>query len=90
MINAKRHTHFWIPYFLLKTNAPAPKSLVLTKMHLIIYKSDHADKYSWARGLNRGSYMSAHALLNLLYKLGKRDKMHARLVERFISFSQQV
>ena len=23
----------------------------------------------------RGSYMSAHALLNLLYKLGKRDKM---------------
>ena len=44
-------------------------------MYLIIYKSDHADIYSWARGLNRGSYMSAHALLNLLYKLGKRDKM---------------
>ena len=25
--------------------------------------------------LNRGSYMSAHALLNLLNELGKRDKM---------------
>ena len=26
-------------------------------------------------GLHRGSYMSAHVLLNLLNKLGKRDKM---------------
>ena len=26
-------------------------------------------------GLNRGSYMSAHVLLNLLNELGKRDKM---------------
>ena len=26
-------------------------------------------------GINRGSYMSAHVLLNLLNKLGKRDKM---------------
>ena len=25
--------------------------------------------------INRGSYMSAHVLLNLLNKLGKRDKM---------------
>ena len=25
--------------------------------------------------LDRGSYMSAHVLLNLLNKLGKRDKM---------------
>ena len=25
--------------------------------------------------VNRGSYMSAHVLLNLLYELGKRDKM---------------
>ena len=25
--------------------------------------------------LNRGSYMSAHVLLNLLHELGKRDKM---------------
>ena len=24
---------------------------------------------------NRGSYMSAHVLLNLLYELGKRDEM---------------
>ena len=27
------------------------------------------------RGLHRGSYMSAHDLLNLLNELGKRDKM---------------
>ena len=26
-------------------------------------------------GIYRGSYMSAHVLLNLLNKLGKRDKM---------------
>ena len=32
--------------------------------------------------------MSAHVLLNLLNELEKRDKM--RLVEHFISFSQQV
>ena len=28
---------------------------------------------------NRGSYMSAHVLLNLLNKLGKRDKMRGLL-----------
>ena len=33
--------------------------------------------------LNRGSYMSAHVLLNLLNELGKR-------AEHFISFSQRV
>ena len=27
------------------------------------------------RAINRGSYMSAHVLLNLLNELGKRDKM---------------
>ena len=31
---------------------------------------------SWTSGhLNRGSYISTHVLLNLLYELGKRDKM---------------
>ena len=34
--------------------------------------------------LHRVSYMSAHVLLNLLNKLGKRDK-NARLAEHFIS-----
>ena len=29
----------------------------------------------YASLLNRGSYMSAHVLLNLLNELGKRDKM---------------
>ena len=38
--------------------------------------------------LNRGSYMSAHVLLNLLNELRKRNK-NAMLVEHFISFSQQ-
>ena len=28
-------------------------------------------------GLNRGSYMSAYVLLNLLNELGKRDKMRS-------------
>ena len=37
----------------------------------------------------RGSYMSAHVLLNLLNELGKRDKMRG-LAEHFISFSQRV
>ena len=32
--------------------------------------------------------MSAHVLFNLLYKLGKRDKM--RGLQHFISFSQQI
>ena len=32
-------------------------------------------KMSLISSLNRGSYMSAHALLNLLNELGKRDKM---------------
>ena len=31
------------------------------------------------RGLNRGSYMSAHVLLNLLSELGKRHKMRGLL-----------
>ena len=29
----------------------------------------------FAHEINRGSYMSAHILLNLLNELGKRDKM---------------
>ena len=29
--------------------------------------------------INRGSYMSAHVLLNLLNELGKRDKMRGLL-----------
>ena len=33
----------------------------------------HAHYY--ANYFNRGSYMSAHVLLNLLNELGKRDKM---------------
>ena len=36
---------------------------------------------------NRGSYMSAHVLLNLLNKLGKRDKM--RGLPSILSLSQR-
>ena len=45
-----------------------------------VFDDDNNDKLStlyWLPGLhkNRGSYMSAHVLLNLLNELGKRDKM---------------
>ena len=39
--------------------------------------------------INRGSYMSAHVLLNLINELGKKDKMQC-FAEHFITFSQQV
>ena len=38
--------------------------------------------------IHRGSYMSAHVLLNLLNELGRRE--NARLAEHFIPFSQRV
>ena len=34
--------------------------------------------------VNRGSYMSAHVLLNLLKELGKRDKMRGSLSILFL------
>ena len=40
------------------------------------------------RVFHRGYYMSAHVLLNLLNKLGKRDKMGG--LPSIFSFSQQV
>ena len=36
---------------------------------------DNSIYYSPGHEINRGSYMSAHVLLNLLNELGKRDKM---------------
>ena len=39
--------------------------------------------------INRGSYMSAHVLLNLLNELGKRDKMRG-LPSSLSLFSQRV
>ena len=38
--------------------------------------------------INRGSYMSAHVLMNLLNELGKINNV--RLAEHFIYFSQRV
>ena len=44
--------------------SPEPTLLALTKFGMIRVPDE-----------NRGSYMSAHVLLNLLNELGKRDKM---------------
>ena len=41
---------------------------------LFIVHFDDRDRAN-NRNLHRGSYMSAHVLLNLLNELGKRDKM---------------
>ena len=38
-------------------------------------KSTFAHDCNYIAPINRGSYMSAHVLLNLLNELGKRDKM---------------
>ena len=58
-------------------------------LHLIVllfdYKMSMKNLPLMKNILNRGSYMSAHVLLNLLNELGK-----VRLDEHFISFSQRV
>ena len=41
--------------------------------HFLVYTPLHDKKMAYL--IYRGSYMSAHVLLNLLNKLGKRDKM---------------
>ena len=42
---------------------------------LFLEKEAEIGGRAWGHGLYRGSYMSAHVLLNLLNELGKRDKM---------------
>ena len=42
---------------------------------------------SSARSINRGSYMSAHVLFNLLNALRKRDKMRGLQNDVFYPFS---
>ena len=39
----------------------------------------------WKPRINRGSYMSAHILLNLLNELGKRDKMRGSFNKSIIT-----
>ena len=41
----------------------------------LVSDSDASFENVEEKGIYRGSYMSAHVLLNLLNKLGKRDKM---------------
>ena len=53
------------------------------------FKDTGWDSLENHRGINRGSYISAHVLLNLLNELGKRDKMRG-LLSKIISFSQRV
>ena len=50
---------------------------------------NNSDQTCFSNTLNKGSYMSAHVLLNLLNKLGKSDK-NVRFFKHFITFSQQV
>ena len=50
--------------------------------------TDPADISHLLGKTNRGSYMSAHVLLNLLNELRKRDKMRGLPSIFFISFSQ--
>ena len=45
--------------------------LNILTLHISVYMQIISIKYC----LNRGSYMSAHVVLNLLNELGKRDKM---------------
>ena len=45
---------------------------------------NHTTKQWEQQRINRGSYMSAHVLLNLLNELGKRDKMRG-LSRAFLS-----
>ena len=47
----------------------------------------HAERLL-ASAIDRGSYMNAHVLLNLLKSWGK--DINVRLAEHFISFSQRV
>ena len=44
-------------------------------MYLLYMGKDIPLSSSWFCDTNRGSYMSAHVLLNLLNELGNRDKM---------------
>ena len=39
------------------------------------FRTDRSSKETNNYDIHRGSYMSAHVLLNLLNELGKRDKM---------------
>ena len=50
-------------------------SLAALSNHFIIKKTFECTITKTAIDENRGSYMSAHVLLNLLNELGKRDKM---------------
>ena len=54
------------------SRAQHEKSFIISRPDISIPLSY---KYEPSYGLNRGSYMSVHVLLNLLNELRKRDKM---------------
>ena len=54
-----------------------------------LMRTDHVTYFRNAHCRYRGSYMSAHVLLNLLNELGKRDKMRG-LPSILSLFSQRV
>ena len=53
-----------------------PRDLSPSTTRVLSVPNPHQDNVPCAPdSINRGSYMSAHVLLNLLKELGKRDKM---------------
>ena len=72
----------WFIYVFISSKYLSLKQNVYLQLILVNSKS------SGLEVLYRGSYMSAHVLLNLLNELGKRDKMKG--LPSILSFSQRV
>ena len=60
----------------MNLDKPAPKGTFLSGSTQVAFNYYSSLIHSF---IYRGSYMSAHVLLNLLKKLGKRDKMRGLL-----------
>ena len=63
-----------------------PSKVMFTILGLI---NHYVNSKACINCINRGSYMSAHVLLNLLKELGKRDKMRSCRAF-YLFFSQRV
>ena len=65
---------FWIKYiFRIKYRIPI-LDLVLLPKNSVPFEGLYSSSFCFTM-INRGSYMSAHVLMNLLNEVGKRDKM---------------
>ena len=77
-----RHLHI---YFFLDKQLPLLRKFIFTSnitYLLTVSKTSDCIHLARRKSVNRGSYMNAHVLLNLLNELGKRDKM--RLINSII------